>query len=112
MTNFTDDAGTLEIWRFMLLDAYGSEYPDDFYLKPMNRQHLPFYSEWGCYPITYLTKQGNELCADCATKSLYLLDDEFDPPVNYDTYDEGPPIQCNDCGRMIESAYGDPEENK
>lgn len=105
MTDFTTDAGTLDVWHYMLLDSYGG-------LKPLGRQHLPFYSEWGSYPIIYLTKQGNTLCADCATKALYLLDDEFDPPVAYGTHDEGPSEYCDDCGREIESAYGDPDAKK
>jgi len=100
--NFTDDKGTLDIWRFMLLDQWED-------LKPMERQHLPFYSEWGSYPIIYLTKRDNVLCADCATKALYQLDDEFDPPVAYDAYYEGPTDRCDDCNREIESAYGDPD---
>ena len=101
--NFTDDAGTTAIWQFMLLDNYGD-------LKPLNRQHLPFYSELGSYPILYLTKGGSDLCADCATKALYQLAEEFDPPIAHAPYYEGPPINCDDCNREIESAYGDPEE--
>jgi hypothetical protein len=88
----------------MLLDEFGD-------LKPLNRQHLPFYSEWGSYPIIYLTRENNTLCADCATRSLYLLDDEYDPPVAYGVYWEGPTDQCDDCNRDIESAYGDPDED-
>jgi hypothetical protein len=92
---------TQDIWDFMLLDSYGD-------IKPMARQHLPSYSELGAYPVTYITDGGNELCADCATRALYLLDDEFDPPAAYGPYYEGPVIHCDDCNCEIESAYGDP----
>ncbi|HZZ17161.1 MAG TPA: hypothetical protein VFE08_14500 [Candidatus Sulfotelmatobacter sp.] len=94
---------TQDLWNYMVLDEFG-------YIKPLNRQHLPFFSEMGAYTIVYLTEQGNELCADCATRALYLLDDESDPPIASGTYDEGPVIQCDDCNRDIESSYGDPEE--
>lgn len=91
-----------DVWEFMVTDNYGD-------LKPLNRQHLPFLSEWGGYTMTYLTEQGNELCAECATRSLYLLDEESDPVIAYGTYDEGPVIRCDDCNREIESSYGDPD---
>jgi len=101
--NFTDDAGTLTVWRFMLLDCHGN-------LKPLNEQHLPFYSEWGAYPIIYLTKDNSVLCADCATRSLYRLAEEFDPVTDCGPYYEGTPEYCDDCNRIIESAYGNPDD--
>lgn len=94
---------TAEIWNYMLTDEYGD-------LKPLNRQHLPAYAWPGGYPILYLTAGGCDLCADCATKALYLLDDEPDPPVACDVYWEGPPLNCDDCGREVQSAYGDPDD--
>lgn len=105
MSDFTTDAGTIELWRYMLLDEYGD-------LKPLNRQHLPQYTPYGAYTILYLTKDNEVLCADCATKALYLLDDEFDPPVAYGPFDEGAPEHCADCNKEIESSYGDPDEGK
>jgi len=102
--------GTKALWEMMLLDSYGPNPDTDRYLKPLNQQHLPNYSAWGCYPVIYLTDGGSILCGECATRALYQLEDEFDPPVAADVYWEGPATNCDDCNRVIESAYGDPDE--
>jgi hypothetical protein len=60
----------------------------------------------GCYPLCYLDREGNELCAECASREI----DQAQGAVAYNIYWEGPPITCSDCGETIESAYGDPEE--
>ena len=49
----------------------------------------------GGYPMHYLTKG-----------------DTSDPVVAGDVYWEGPNIECEDCGGLIESAYGDPDEDE
>src|ERR1700747_2819068 len=93
-----------DVLNAAILDDHG-------YPKPLIR--LPFYSWPGSYTIIYLTRGGDTLCAECATKEIraWMYDDSDDPPVEYGTYDEGPVIQCDDCNRDIESSYGDPEEN-
>lgn len=92
-----------ELFSYMVLDNYGD-------LKPLNHQYLPSFTSVGCYPVIYLTEHCEVLCADCATKALYQLDDEYDPPVTHDVFWEGSPEWCADCNKVIESAYGDPEE--
>jgi len=69
---------------------------------------LPRYTSYGCYPIVYLTRRDNCLCADCATAN----DDEDDPTVIGDVHWEGAPLTCDECGEEIESAYGDPDAEK
>lgn len=59
----------------------------------------------GGYPIVYWTHNCDAvLCAACAEGA--------DDIENADTYMEGPALVCDDCGKILESAYGDPEEDK
>jgi hypothetical protein len=60
----------------------------------------------GGYPILYITKCGETLCAACATAALRSDDD--DPPVAYDIYYAGRPESCAACGEELASAYGEP----
>lgn len=69
---------------------------------------LPAYAWPGGYPIIYLTGMGDTLCADCATKEA-ADPDANDPAVLADVFYEGAPIDCDDCGKKIESAYGEPD---
>lgn len=72
--------------------------------------HLP--SNADGYPLIYYTGDGDPLCAGCATAELDEErgfrgrggDLEF-----VDIYYEGPTEFCSDCGKEIESAYGDPD---
>jgi hypothetical protein len=65
---------------------------------------LPKFSSVGCYPLFYLSKQGNVLCADCANSDKGGDDD---PPVAQDANWEDPDLFCDDCSTRIESAYAD-----
>jgi hypothetical protein len=66
---------------------------------------LPSYTSIGCYPIVYLTRRGDVMCANCAT-----LDDNDDNPVSdAGVHWEGPDHTCDECGDNLPSAYGDPE---
>ncbi len=85
---------------------------------------LPTYTSYGCYPIFYYTAKFETLCSDCATTDyfewLYTLtvnprDGEvaawmYDPPVLCDVYWEGPAENCASCNKLMESAYGDPDD--
>ena len=74
---------------------------------------LPSFAWPGGYPIYYIVKDCSALCAKCATRSLDDPDEvpSF-KPTDGDVYWEGPTMQCDQCNAGIESAYGDPEENK
>lgn len=67
---------------------------------------LPAYSSIGCYPLIYLTTSGDVLCADCANE------DSDRDTLTQDVHEEGPPLDCDGCGKDIESAYGDPHSPK
>lgn len=54
----------------------------------------------------YYDNEGNELCARCASKK-----DMSTTVVAVDIHEEGPAIQCTDCGDGIES-NGDPEDDE
>lgn len=67
---------------------------------------LPAYAWPGGYPVTYVTRDGLEICPDCANRET----DPSQAPIGGGVYWEGPTVQCDDCGRDMESAYGDPNE--
>ena len=68
---------------------------------------LPAFAWPGGYPLLYLDGENNTLCPDCANKEGYSS-----PVVAVDVYYEGPTLHCDDCSAAIESAYGDPWEEK
>ena len=70
---------------------------------------LPAWTWPGAYTLIYFTKCGSDLCADCATEALDDPD-EFDPVISGDIYWEGPDITCDECSKVIESSYGDPDD--
>jgi hypothetical protein len=70
----------------------------------------------GGYTLEYVTACGDVLCADCATKAMRSERICREPrngflPIAYGTYDEGPTVNCADCNCMIESSYGDPDDD-
>lgn len=81
----------------------------------MENGDYPAYAWPGGYPILYYTKDGGTLCPQCANDNKERINDPDDAQyyvTGFDTYDEGPDIQCDDCGTMVASSYGDPEHNK
>ena len=72
-------------------------------------------TDLGFYPIIYICEDGGVLCADCVNDNLELIRNakkDHDPQWNvigYDVYYEGPIINCDNCNKDIESAYGDPD---
>lgn len=74
---------------------------------------LPTYALPGLYPLYYLDAHNEVLCSECAT---YALDDPHEynefRPQTYHIHYEGAPLYCSECGARIESAYGDPWEEK
>lgn len=69
---------------------------------------FPPYAWPGGYTITYFTDDGSTLCAACAREAV-LANGET---VSADTYDEGPTVQCDGCNAVLESSYGDPDEEE
>lgn len=67
---------------------------------------LPAFTEVGGYPITYIGYDGRELCAECAASSEN--EGSTKPFVHW----EGPDSYCDECNAVLESAYGDPEEQE
>lgn len=65
---------------------------------------LPAHAWPGCYPLAYLTESGLTVCPTCANDS-----DTSDPVVAQFVRWEGSVEPCDDCGRDMESAYGDPD---
>lgn len=73
----------------------------------MHDGKLASHTSLGSYPLIYVTKSGETLCAACAEDS----DPEMDPIVAADVHWEGPAEICY-CGKKIESAYGDPDKKE
>ena len=59
--------------------------------------------QYGPYPLILIAKDGEVICQDCANKSKQKC-------LEGDIYYEGPDIECDGCGTMIQSAYGDQDE--
>ena len=76
---------------------------------------VPAYAWPGGYGILYYTDDGGTLCPDCVNANLDLCKDKDDPQWHvfaWDIYYEGPSLYCDNCGKELESEYGDPEEEK
>lgn len=70
--------------------------------------NLPQYSSVGGYIVLYVDdRAGDALCAACATRIVRDGGPEADRMV-YGNFHEGPSEYCADCGRELESDYGDP----
>lgn len=71
----------------------------------------------GGYPLLWVMADGGQLCARCVERESKLVaaaltEPGTDPqwePVAVDPYYEGPPVACDHCGQLTESAYGDPD---
>jgi hypothetical protein len=60
---------------------------------------LPSLTNMGMYPIVYVTKYDEYLCAPCATIAM-------EDVAQIGVYEEGPITNCADCNCVIESAHG------
>jgi len=66
----------------------------------------------GGYPIFYLDRCNTVMCPKCAIafeEGTAAKDYPYLAPAAAGVHWEGAPIQCNDCGGEIESAYGEIE---
>lgn len=63
-------------------------------------------SSIGGYPIIYVG-DGDVYCGTCAGK----MDKSDSDKLVGRMYEEGSPIECDECGKQMESAYGDPDDN-
>jgi hypothetical protein len=64
----------------------------------------------GCYPIVFGNALGHALCPRCANNNL----DDFpeSDPISCTIHYEGEPIECDRCGTLVDSAYGDPLDDQ
>lgn len=66
---------------------------------------LDQYAWPGGYQMIYVTRDGDVLCAKCAWIAIV-----GDNPTISTVYWEGADLYCDDCGALLPSAYGDPDE--
>ncbi len=59
----------------------------------------------GGYPVYYYNERQDVFCAACATEYM-------DEILGGTIYYAGPDIECEICGEMIESAYGEDSRNE
>ena len=84
-------------------------------LRDPDTGKLPACAWPGGYPVLYITADCGTLCPDCANsdEARFALADCPDDRqwliAAYYIHWEGPPETCDHCGKQVESAYGDPE---
>ncbi len=86
----------------------------------VNRNPLPSYSSYGCYPLFYIFADGGCICPKCVNANIAEIDEankgkrRFNShggwaidavDVNYEDAD----LRCDHCGERIESAYAETE---
>jgi hypothetical protein len=69
---------------------------------------LPAFTSLGSYTLVYRRENGEELCAACASTNAR----DASPVDHVQTYDEGDPLECDECDAMIESSYGPVESSE
>ena len=69
-------------------------------IKAENNGKLPDFAWPGGYPMYYINDRGEAFCPDCANKGGH---DEVNGEANWENTD----LYCDDCGKRIESAYGE-----
>lgn len=75
------------------------------------------YTEWGSYPLVYVTANMSKICSACAngqngSEASETHEDEQWRLVDCAVYWESAPLQCDHCGADIESVYGDPNASE
>lgn len=76
------------------------------HVRDAYRQFFTDYAFPGGYPVMFITDAGDVLCAKCAMRTFILENTDVTAGIHY----EGPALQCDECEKEIESAYGDPDE--
>lgn len=61
---------------------------------------LRAYSDVGCYPIFYVSRDRECYCAECADEERHTI-------TAADANWEDPDLYCESCGERIESAYAE-----
>lgn len=85
-------------------------------MLPMRHHHMthgksedfPSYTSVGSYPMLYCLPSGDCFCGDCASK----LPHKDRKKLIKDVFYEGAPEECAECGKEIESAYGNPYQKE
>jgi hypothetical protein len=90
--------------RAMWVESLPAEWRDEV----ANGGSLAAFAWPGGYPLYYVTVNGDTICPECANRDT----DYGQRPIARDVHWEGEPIACDDCGKDIESAYGDPDDDK
>lgn len=84
-------------------------------LKPVTELKLPVFTQWGAYPVLYVTQYGDVLCGDCATGELQEFLSEGwheDPVIAYgpaeeSEYDE----RCTSCQFLLCEGYKENDDD-
>lgn len=91
----------------MTCNHYPRVHPDVYrFTGTSPHEPLPAFAWPGGYPVIYFDTDGCTLCAPCASAAA-----EYSACTSAaEVYYEGPPVICEQCNAVIESAYGDPDE--
>lgn len=80
-------------------------------IKKLERlgNELPSHAFPGGYPLFYMDTLDCVLCAPCATSQVD--DSEQYKVITVNVHWEGDSLECDKCGFMIKSAYGEDTDN-
>lgn len=93
-----------EEWKLRLMTPRWPANRDEVRRDVLEKLFAPF--AWpGAYTVVFYTDDGDELCTDCAKREVL----ENRGVVSKSIFWEGEPVNCADCGTLLESAYGVPE---
>jgi hypothetical protein len=81
------------------------------------RDYIRFPYSIGGYPKVLVMSDGECMCAECAKDNYRLISEATRTfgdwsgwaAAGVEIYWEGPALNCANCSKDIESAYGDPE---
>lgn len=71
----------------------------------IDASNLPSMTNYGSYPLFYLSSWHNVLCAECAKRMA--TDDPYEEVASVHINYEDVYMHCDNCGEQIPSAYGD-----
>jgi hypothetical protein len=119
-----------QVHDYVSLTAYGEKYEREQRIKIDARENpAKYHAEkfltdlkepfaWpGVYQRTFTMADGEPLCYECAEKEKNLIidaiidgnDDQWQV-IGCEIYYEGPDFECCNCGKIMQTVYGDPEK--
>jgi hypothetical protein len=102
----------LDISRLCIYDSGMTTLHPNQHILVDSAGKVQVYAWPGGYPIFYITGDGGALCPQCVEENLRLCasDEKQWKVIAHEANWEDPSLYCDHCGRRIESAYAEEEE--